>query len=95
MIDYYSLTLTKGDLGINSVYISEENEVYINGQDIHNNAQIYLRGQTIVVSAVVAEGNGYSWTAWVDALTGEQYSASQDLEIESIDQSFVLTATSN
>ena len=95
VIDYYSLTLTKGDLGINSVYISEENEVYINGQDIHNNAQIYLRGQTIVVSAVVAEGNGYSWTAWVDALTGEQYSASQDLEIESIDQSFVLTATSN
>ncbi|MBR5012854.1 MAG: InlB B-repeat-containing protein, partial [Clostridia bacterium] len=40
VIDYYSLTLTRGDIGINSVYISEENEVYINGQDIHNNAQI-------------------------------------------------------
>ena len=95
VIDYYSLTLTRGDVGINSVYISEENDVYINGQDIHNNAQIYLRGQSVVISAVVAEGNGYAWSAWVDALTGDRYSTSQDLEIESIDQSFVLTASTN
>ena len=95
VIDYYSLTLTKGDDGINSVYIAEENEVYVNGQDIHNNAQIYLSGQSIVISAVVAEGNGFEWNAWIDASTGKQYSTSQDLEIESLDQSFVFTALSN
>jgi sensor domain CHASE-containing protein len=77
------------------VFISEENEVYINGQDIHNNAQIYLRGQSVVIDAVVAEGNGYSWAGWYDALAGRQYSGIQELEIENINQSFVLTATSN
>lgn len=81
VVDYYSLTLTKTE-GINSVYILQENGETVNGVDIHNNAQIYLRGQTVVISAVVSEGAGYEFDAWQNLETNDQ--------ISQIDQELVM-----
>ena len=94
IVDYYSITLTKGDNGINCVYILEENGQVIETEDIHNNAQIYLRGQSIVISAVVAEKDGYSWNDWIDGDTGKPVRSGQDLTITSLEKPYVFTAQS-
>ena len=94
IVDYYSITLTKGDNGINSVYIMEENGQLVEMEDIHNNAQIYLRGQSLVISAVVAEKDGFTWDDWIDGDTGTALRSGQDLTITSIEKPYVFTAQS-
>ena len=94
IVDYYSITLTKGDNGINCVYILEENGQLVEVEDIHNNAQIYLRGQSIIVSAVVAEKDGFAWGDWIDGDTGNALRIGQDLTIASIEKPYVFTAQS-
>lgn len=89
VINYYSLILSKGDQGINCVYIDDKN----NGQveDIHNNTQIYLAGQDITINAVVAETDNYEWDGW-HTTDGENFS-SQKYTIKKLEKGYTLIAT--
>lgn len=91
-IGYYSIVLTKTD-GVNSVYIAEENGNSVPIKDIHNNAQVYLSGQTVAISTVPNEGDGYQFAGWKNLKNGQIISKDNFLNL-TINQSYVLEAQS-